>query len=42
MHRLPDVRNRFAEALGNIPQVDVYRCGEPRGLERLTELGQIP
>ena len=34
------VRRRFAERFSEVPQAIVYRCSEPRGLDRLTELGQ--
>lgn len=36
-----EVRSRFAKTFGGVPQSVVYRCGEPRGLDRLAELGQM-
>jgi arsenite-transporting ATPase len=35
------VRNRFHAEFRRIPQSLVYRCGIPRGADRLTELGRI-
>ncbi len=34
------MRRRFAEAFKGIPQSMVFHCGEPRGPERLLELGR--
>ncbi len=34
------VRARFAKTFPEVPQTLVYRWGEPRGLERLAQLGQ--
>jgi anion-transporting ArsA/GET3 family ATPase len=35
------VRTRFRDEFRRIPQSLVYRCGIPRGAERLTELGRV-
>jgi hypothetical protein len=34
------VRGRFKTVFKDVHQILVYRCGEPRGAERLTELGR--
>jgi arsenite-transporting ATPase len=34
------IRRQFQKTLGDIHETVVYRCREPRGLERLLELGQ--
>ena len=35
-----ELRGRFQETFGDCHQSVVYRCGEPRGIDRLRELGQ--
>jgi arsenite-transporting ATPase len=35
------VRTRFHDEFRRIPQCLVYRCGSPRGADRLTELGRV-
>jgi arsenite-transporting ATPase len=35
------VRTRFRDEFRRIPQSVVYRCGIPRGADRLTELGRV-
>ena len=39
-HREAEVKTQFKKGFPNIPQPLVYRQGEPRGLQRLEELGQ--
>ena len=34
------LRRRYETGFPNLPQAVVYRCGEPRGPDRLTELGR--
>jgi arsenite/tail-anchored protein-transporting ATPase len=34
------VRKKYESTFGTLPETLVYRCGEPRGLERLAKLGQ--
>ena len=38
--RESELRGRFQEAFGDCGQSVIYRCGEPRGIVRLRELGQ--